>query len=149
VARQIHSRIGYELKRAQYGLRQAMDAALRPLGLSTPQYAVLANVREIPGASGARLARTSFVSPQTMNELLVSLEGIGWIERIPSRNHGRVIGTHLTPAGHALLAQADARVADVEHRLAARLDRAAQGDLLRTLQTVADNLEVRGSGTSR
>ena len=33
-------RVGYALKRAQHALRTRMDEALRPLGLTAPQYAV-------------------------------------------------------------------------------------------------------------
>jgi DNA-binding MarR family transcriptional regulator len=119
-----------------------MDAALRPLGLTTPHYAILANLREVPGVSGARLARKSFVTPQTMNELLGSLESKGWIKRTPSRNHGRVIDTYLTPEGRALLKRAEHRVVEVERRLTARIDRATQRRLLETLRMVADDLEA-------
>jgi DNA-binding MarR family transcriptional regulator len=142
VSVRLHSRIGYELKRAQHGLRAAMDAALRPLGLTTPQYAILANLREIPGASGARLARRSFVTPQTMNELLGSLERNGWIKRTPNRNHGRVIDTYLTPEGRALLTRAERGVGEVERRLTARIDTATQQRLLETLRIVADDLDA-------
>lgn len=40
--------IGYKLKKAQHLLRLHMDEAIRPLGLTTPQYAVLAQLDEEP-----------------------------------------------------------------------------------------------------
>jgi hypothetical protein len=35
----VAKRFGYVLKRAQHALRISLDNALRPLGLTTPQYA--------------------------------------------------------------------------------------------------------------
>lgn len=142
MADSIYSRIGYELKRAQHGLRAAMDEGLRPLGLSTPQYAVLANLREDPGASGARLARRSFVSAQTMNELLLGLEREGLVRRVPSRRHGRVIETHLTPAGARSVARADAVVGTVERRLVKPLSGSEREALSNLLRRCAEGLEA-------
>ena len=44
---------GYLLKRAQHAFRTRIDDALRPLGLTAPQYAVLSAVDPITGASCA------------------------------------------------------------------------------------------------
>jgi DNA-binding MarR family transcriptional regulator len=51
----VDHRVGYQLKRAQHLLRLATDAALRPLNLTTPQYAALSAIAEVPGASNAAL----------------------------------------------------------------------------------------------
>src|SRR3712207_8022525 len=67
-------RVGYELKRAQHALRSEMDGALRGVGLTTPQYAALSVLEGEEGISGALLARRCFVTPQTMNGILVNLE---------------------------------------------------------------------------
>ena len=48
--------IGYRLKRAQISLRSRMDEGLRPLGLTSPQYACLELIQRRPGASSAELA---------------------------------------------------------------------------------------------
>ena len=68
----VEGRVGYELKKAQYGLRSRMDEELRGVGLTTPQYAALSALGEEPGASGAGLARRCFVTPQTMNGILTT-----------------------------------------------------------------------------
>ena len=112
-----YATIGFALKQAQQALRARMDAELRQIGLTTPQYAVLAYLKVEPGASNAALARQAFVTPQTMQAILVTLEKSGFITRTPHPDHGRVQKTELTAAGDQALAAASAIVAGAEKRL--------------------------------
>ena len=52
-----YATIGFALKLAQQALRTRLDAGLRVIGLTTPQYAVLTFLKVEPGASNAALAR--------------------------------------------------------------------------------------------
>ena len=81
--------IGYELKRVQHALRLAMDGEVRELGLTTPQYAALSILERDEELSGAELARRCFVTPQTMNGVLTTLESAGRIERRAHPTHGQ------------------------------------------------------------
>ena len=112
-----YATIGFALKQAQQALRTRMDAQLRQIGLTTPQYAVLTYLKVEPGASNAALARQAFITPQTMQAILVTLEKSGFIKRTPDPKHGRVQKTGLTPAGDQALEAASAIVADAEKRL--------------------------------
>lgn len=141
----IYSRIGYQLKRAQHGLRLAMDSRLRTLRLTTPQYAVLANLRDNPGASGARLARDAFVTAQTMNEIVSGLEVAGLITRRASPSHGRIIESRLTSRGANVLKQADTLVSTAELQLVANLDRAERKTLLGMLGRCADSISAQNA----
>ncbi len=109
--------IGFALKVAQQALRTHMDAALQRIGLTTPQYAVLNFLKVEPGASNAALARRSFVTPQTMQGIVVALERSGFIVRAPHPDHGRVQTTELTDRGRDVLAAASGIVAGAEARL--------------------------------
>ena len=115
-------RLGYLIKRAQQTLRAAMDGALRDLGVSTPQYAVLSLLAEEPGLSNAELARRAFVTAQTMHEILALLQLRGWVGRQSHPGGGRVRQTQLTDAGKDLLAAAQERVGAVEAQMVADLD---------------------------
>jgi len=117
-----------------------MDEALRPLGLSTPQYAVLTALAAQPGRSNAELARASFVTPQTMNGIVVGLAEAGLVERRPHPSHGRVLTTDLTRRGAALLAEAHPRVTEVERRMTAPLAPGQQRELLAALRACAEAL---------
>ena len=126
--------VGYLLTAAQHSLRLAIDTAMRDLGVTAPQYAVLRFLDESPGMSGADLARRAFVTPQTMNRIIVNLDGAGLIERAPHAELGRVLQTRLSPAGRRLLGRCRERVGAVENRMLSGLtatEREQLRDLLR------------------
>ena len=114
-------RVGYLLKRAQGALSGAMSTALDAHGTTLSQYAVLVALDEQPGLSNADLARRTFVTPQTMNQVLHELEGRGSVVRRPHAVHGRVRQASLTPDGERLLRSCRAAADEVETRMLAGL----------------------------
>lgn len=108
--------LGYALKRAQQALRGHLDSQLREIGLTTPQYSVLAGLEVSGGLSNADLARRAFVTPQTMQAIIVTLERDSLIHRMAHPVHGRVRTTELTSAGRSVLRQAHEIVAAAEVR---------------------------------
>lgn len=138
-------RLGYALKRAQHALRVSMDDALRPLELTTPQYAVLCAIEAETGLSNARLARAAFVTPQTMHGLLTNLERAALLARDADPAHGRVLRTRLTDRGASVLAEAHRAVAAIEKRMVASIGRAASVDMTAVLTKCADDLQSGGS----
>ncbi len=134
--------VGYNLKITQHKLRQRLDAELARVGITAPQNAALLAVAGNPRISNAELARAAFVTPQTMQAILVNLERAGLIVRNPHPEHGRVIMTELTAAGQKAVADG-ARAADVvERQLLARLsaDEARQlCDLLKRCAAALDD----------
>src|SRR5262249_4739797 len=127
----VEERIGYLLKLTQQALHGAMERALRDVGLTVSQYAALSLLAEHPDLSNAELARQSFVTPQTMNELLQKLEARGLIERRAHAAHARILPARLTPSGRALLAAGHERVRAIEARMVADLS-AEEREHLRT-----------------
>jgi DNA-binding MarR family transcriptional regulator len=128
-----YATIGYALKLAQQALRTHLDSGLREIGLTTPQYAVLTFLKNEAGASNATLARRAFVTPQTMQAILVALERAGFISRTAHPGHGRVQKTELTAKGSNALEAASGIVANAEarlHKAAAPLDPPAVAALL-------------------
>ena len=95
-----------------------MDEALRPLGLTTPQYDVLSALEAEPGMSNARLARALFVTPQTMHGTLSNLARRSLVERVADKGNSKRIANTLTERGAAILAEAHTMVEHVEKRLA-------------------------------
>ncbi len=136
----LENRIGYELKRAQHSLRLRMDETLKGLGVTTPQYAAMSVLAEQPGLSNAQLARRSFLTPQTMNQILVKLETLGFVERREHPEHGRVLPTYLTPDGERLLTECNRMVATVEARMVSGLSEDEQRRLLEALRGCAETL---------
>jgi DNA-binding MarR family transcriptional regulator len=141
----LHEHLGYQLKRAQHALRLAMDDVLRDLDLTTAQYAALSVIEETPGVSGAALARRCFVTPQTMQAIVVQLEDHQCIERRQHPQHGRMLQAFLTVRGQQRVQQAHARVDAIEARMVAGLVASEQAQLLRWLQACSTALGDAGA----
>lgn len=141
---QVGGSLGYELKRAQHALRLRMDEALREVGATTPQYAALSALAEEPGLSNAQLARRSFVTPQTMNQILKGLEAAGLVRRDGHPEHGRVLQSYLTEKGERLRRECGGRVAVVEERMAVGLSDGQRRELLEALRCCVRALASEG-----
>jgi DNA-binding MarR family transcriptional regulator len=106
--------MGYLLRQASHTLRSALDATLRPHGLSAPQYAVLSVLARDPGSSGADLARACNTTAQAMNGVLATLERGGLVERRPHPTHGRIVQVRLSGEGERRLEAANPAVRGLE-----------------------------------
>ena len=127
-------RISYVLGRLDRALRLHLDEALKPYGITTPQFTALSVLRRRDALSNAQLARRSLITPQSMFSVLKALERKGLIERQPSPDHRRVLFTRLTAAGLAQLERCDEAVDAVEAELLADFS-AAEGGILLALAT--------------
>ena len=132
--------VGYVLKQAAVALRNAMDEVLRPLNLTVPQYSCLEVLGQRPGLSNAELARSTFVTRQSMNVVLQNLEGRSLVTRPATAPHGRELPTVLTEAGRAQLHAASAAVRGVEKKMCAGTTPGQQEAVLGILRTFCRNL---------
>ncbi|MBJ3777361.1 MarR family winged helix-turn-helix transcriptional regulator [Acuticoccus mangrovi] len=120
--------LGYRLKLAQHALHRRMEEALRPLGLSPAQYAVLAELNARPDQTNADLAERAFITPQSMQGVLTKLEGSGLVERRQDARHGRRQLARLTGEGRLKAEAANAAVMRVEDLLEAAVHPACVQD---------------------
>lgn len=123
-------RVSYVLGRLDRALRHHLDAALKPCGVTTPQFTALSVLRRREALSNAQLARRSLITPQSMYSVLKALERKGLIERTPSPDHRRILYTRLTDAGRDQLARCDEAVDAVEDRMLADFSAAERSMLL-------------------
>jgi len=133
-------RISYVVGRLDRALRREIAALVAPHGLTVPQYTALSILRDRAGLSNAQLARRSYVTPQSMNEVIASLERDGLVARSPAANHGRVLEMTLTDAGRDVLARCDAAVNEMENRMLADLDAEERAQLLTALKDCVHQL---------
>ena len=132
--------IGYLVKETAFVLRAAMDAVLRPLGMTVTRYSCLELLRHRPGLSNSDLARGAFVTRQSMNVLLQALERDGLVARPHGAPIGRVLPTVLTDRGRLRLETASAAVKGVEESMHTQLDAAQRAELRSMLGACADSL---------
>jgi len=134
--------LGYLLKEASSALRAAMEEALRPLGMSVTHYACLELLAQRPGLSNSELARGAFVTRQTMNVLLQTLEREGHVTRPAEAPVGRVLPARLTPRGRRSLEKATVAVRSVEVRMLAGMTGTEQSAAYRALQSMIRSLRA-------
>jgi DNA-binding MarR family transcriptional regulator len=106
----------YLVKQLELVVRALMDDALRPRGLTTLQYTALSVLRRRGKLSSAQLARRSFVTPQSMHEMVLSLERSDLVVRERDPANRRVLLIDLAPRGRTLVAECDPLVREFEHR---------------------------------
>jgi len=138
--------LGYLLKEASSALRQALEEVLRPLGMSVTRYSCLELLAQRPGLSNSELARGAFVTRQSMNVLLQTLEREGYVTRPEEAPVGKVLPTRLTPLGRRSLAKATVAVRSVEVRMLAGLTKAEQLGAFRSLQSMVHSLHEGNDG---
>ncbi|MER6186670.1 MarR family transcriptional regulator [Streptomyces sp. NPDC001652] len=136
----LETSLGYLLKEASSALRAAMEEVLRPLGMSVTHYSCLELLAQRPGLSNSELARGAFVTRQTMNVLLQSLERDGYVTRPAEAAVGKVLPTRLTPRGRRSLEKASAAVRSVEARMQGGLTETEQSEVFRILQSMIHSL---------
>ena len=136
----ITPRISYVVGRLDRALRREIGRLVAPNGLTVPQYTALSILRDRAGLSNAQLARRSYVTPQSMNEVIAALERDGLVARSPAANHGRVLEMTLTDAGHEVLARCEQAVDEMESRMLADLDEEDRAQLLKALKDCVHHL---------
>lgn len=114
-------RVSYVIGRLDRALRRQLDEGVGAHGLTALQYTTMSVLRARSGLSNAQLARRSFMTPQSMSEVLARLEQKGLIQRGPDPDHGRILRVELTEAGHGALSACDRVVDEIEETMLAQL----------------------------
>lgn len=130
----------YLVKQVELAIRSHLDDMLRPVGLTALQYTALTVLERHPDLSSAQLARHSFVTAQSMADMVTALEGRGLIERHRDRADRRRLVVALTAAGQDLLDRYRDRVAVLETQMLAGLTRTEIAGLRRVLHACHANL---------
>ena len=111
----------YLVKQVELAVRSHLDNLLRPAGLTALQYTALTVLERHPDLSSAQLARNSFVTAQSMADMITALEGRRLIERHRDQADRRRLVVALTAAGRDLLDIYRDQVAALEARMLAGL----------------------------
>ncbi|MGW7364762.1 MarR family winged helix-turn-helix transcriptional regulator [Streptomyces sp. NPDC054841] len=107
----------YAVKRLELVIRAELDEMLRGSGVTTLQYTALTVLEHRDGVTAAQLARDSFVTPQSMADMLRLMEGRGLIRRAPNPQNRREVLVHLADEGRSFLARYAGPATAVEERL--------------------------------
>ncbi|MFK4115261.1 MarR family winged helix-turn-helix transcriptional regulator [Microbacterium sp. NPDC006705] len=141
----LETSMGYLVKEVSSALRSAMEDVLRPFGMNITHYSCLELLAQRPGLSNSELARGTFVTRQSMNVLLQTLERDGEVTRANTPAAGKALPTELTARGRERLATATAAVRGVELRMLAGLDDTDRLTTFRALRRMARSLRQPGA----
>ena len=130
----------YLVKQVELAIRSHLDDMFRPIGLTALQYTALTVLEHHPDRSSAQLARESFVTAQSMADMITALERRGLIERHRDMGDRRRLVVALTAAGQELLDRYRDRVAMLEAQMVAGLGKPQIGSLRRSLRVCHTNL---------
>ncbi len=139
----LETSLGYLVKQTSSALRAAMEDALRPFGMTVTRYSCLELLAQRPGLSNSELARGAFVTRQSMNVLLQTLEREGYVVRPEEAPVGKALPTRLTSLGRQSLQKATAAVRAVEVRMLDGLSASDRSEAFRLLQSMARSLANR------
>ncbi|BBY33024.1 MarR family transcriptional regulator [Mycolicibacter minnesotensis] len=92
------------LKQAFYYSLTTVNEAIGHHGVSSAQIALLRQLADEPGLSGAQLARRLLITPQGAQLAVSALERRGLVERTRDPRHGRILRAYLTEEGRAVTA---------------------------------------------
>jgi DNA-binding MarR family transcriptional regulator len=136
-------RVSYVVARLERTLRHAINERVREHGLTTLQYTTLSVLgRRGGGLSNAQLARRSYMTPQSMSEVIEALEQRGLIERAPHPSHRRVLPATLTSKGREVLAVCEHAVGALEEEMMRELSAGERATLLEALKSCVRSLSA-------
>jgi DNA-binding MarR family transcriptional regulator len=130
------------VKQVELVVRARIDEIVRPVGLTAAQYTALTVLERHDDMSSAQLARNSFVTAQSMADMIAALQARGLIERQRDRADRRRLVVALTADGRALLDRYRDTVVDLERRMLAGLSEPDVESLRHSLRACHANLSV-------
>jgi DNA-binding MarR family transcriptional regulator len=130
----------YVVKQVELAVRSQIDEIVRPVGLTAAQYTALTVLERHADMSSAQLARYSFVTAQSMADMITALEGRRLIERHRDKTDRRRLVVALTDEGRAMLDRCRAEVDALEATMLSGLSAAQTKALRATLATCYANL---------
>ncbi|WAC54551.1 MarR family winged helix-turn-helix transcriptional regulator [Gordonia sp. SL306] len=130
----------YMVKQVELAIRAHLDDVLKPQGLTTSQYTAMTVLERDPGMTAAHLARNSFVTAQSMSDVVAPLLDRGLIERHRDPADRRRLVLSLTADGMALLDTCRGPVTAVQTRMVHGMDAKAAAEFGDVLQSCRKNL---------
>ena len=141
----------YVIGRVSQGIRRELRGRLASCELSVADVTTLSVLRGSAWLSNAQLARRALITPQSMIEVLASLEQRGLVRRRADPANARIMRAELTASGRRILRRADAVIAKLEDELLAAVAPQRREIVRRSLLSAMDELSrsFRAAGAAR
>jgi DNA-binding MarR family transcriptional regulator len=123
-------RLSYVIARLDRAVRRGIEERLAPFELTVPQFTALSVLLRRSGLSNAQLARRSYITPQSMHDVVLALERRGLVQRRQDPAHKKILRTTLTAKGRRVVERCEAAVAAMEDEMLGALDLDARERLI-------------------
>ena len=128
------------VKQVELAVRSRLDDMLRPAGITALQYTALTVLERHPDLTSAQLARNSFVTAQSMSDMVTALHAQGLIKRTRDPADGRRLVLALSAAGRRLVTRFRPKVAALEAEMLSGLSARQSTELRRSLASCRNAL---------
>ena len=125
--------LSYVIARLDRALRRTIEECLEPYALTVPQFTALSVLLRRSGLSNAQLARRSYITPQSMHDVVLELERKGLVKRTPDPAHRKILRTILTRKGREVIERCEAAVSEMEKRMLSEFEPGARERLVHEL----------------
>lgn len=123
----------YTIKQVELAVRAHLDELLKPADVTALQYTALSVLERRGRLSAAQLARNSFVTAQSMSDMVRVLTRKGLISRTRDDTDRKRLLIELTPEGRAFLDGVRDDVAELDRRMTGSLNARQREALSRSL----------------
>lgn len=134
--RYLEGLIGYNARRTALAVIEVFLTRMAPYGLRPVDFSILSLITHNPGITARQLCATLGVLPPNMVGMVNRFEARGLVERRPHPSDRRAQGLHLTPAGQALMTEAEHTAEQLEKDVAHKLTTQEQRTLMELLQKI-------------
>lgn len=133
----------YLLNRITNRMNTDLRAQIRAIGLSVPQWRVLAVLHSGHGNRIGDLSKHTVIEQSTLSRVIDQMERDGLVMRRPLENDNRVIEVHLTDRGRQTYAEVLPIALAHYRRAIGGMSRQQRAALTQLLRTVMGNVEDR------
>lgn len=123
----------YAVKQVEQAIRSHLDDVLRPFGVTAIQYTALTVLEHGGELSAAQLARNTFVTAQSVADMVGALTRKNLITRTRDTIDRKRLLISLTPEGRRLLDDCRPAVTELESQMTATLTNRQRESLRRAL----------------
>lgn len=132
----LESLVGYNARRAALTIIGSFLEHMAVYELRPVDFSVLSLITHNPGITSRQLCTALGILPPNLVGIINALQKRGLIARLPHPRDRRATGLHLTPAGQALMRDAERTATELEFKAAGRLSAAERKTLMRLLQKI-------------
>lgn len=132
----------YLIKQVELAAKVELDEAVARHGITSVQYTALAVLARHPGITATQLAQNSFVTIQSMAQLVATLEARGLIVRVPDPQSRRQNLISITPEGKRIIDALRGPVIELERRMLEGLSAAEIAEFADTLTRIRQTLSA-------